>query len=848
MKAKPLLIAPLLAVIILLLPVFCLAIGSDDLIRPNSNFVLSSQEAQFIRSLAPLKVMVDENFVPLSFYDTKTGSFQGVGVDLFRHLAERLGIKYQLLRDPKLTWLDKVELFKKQKIDLLMSVSITPERSKDGIFTASFYDSYYGAIARKSRHLHIKDSSSLAFFKIGVVKATAIVPYLQTFIPASRIIFYDNPGDLYRGVRDGQVDLALRNVQVFQEERFNLEFFDLALVHTIVESPRKYAYYLNKTEPNKQLSAIIDRYLAGVDYSRLVDRYERGEDELVLRYVRQKQQKKILLLAVAGGGVLLLFAGAAYLNHSRLSRKLAASLKQMQESEERFRGFVENANDIVFSVAATGAFSYVSPNWQDALGYEPEETIGQRFAAFVHPDDLARCRASAQLVFATGEKQSDLEYRLAHKNGSYIWYSANVSLLHDPGGDGSSFIGIARDITERKRQEAELKAAKESAESANRAKSEFLANMSHEIRTPMNGVIGMAQLLGMTDLSDEQQEYVGAIRLSGNSLLSLINDILDFSKIEAGKVELEVAEFNLQDLIDSVVLMQKNSLYEKKLSLQVEVDGDLPPVMIGDQLRLKQILLNLLGNAVKFTSRGGVAISAQLLEQSDSSLLVQIAVRDTGCGITAQALEKIFQPFVQEDCSITRLFGGTGLGLTISRRLAELMKGSIAVESALGVGSCFRVTLPFTRSAAAAADAPPRKAADCWDGPALRILLVEDNPINVTFGTSLLRKLGHSVFLAVNGRDCLAKLEQGRFDLVLMDIQMPVMTGEQALREIRKLERGSARHQPIIALTAYSLRGEKERFICEGFDGYLSKPMEVSELIVEMKRVTCACPSAVGSG
>jgi CheY-like chemotaxis protein len=288
--------------------------------------------------------------------------------------------------------------------------------------------------------------------------------------------------------------------------------------------------------------------------------------------------------------------------------------------------------------------------------------------------------------------------------------------------------------------------------------------------------------------------------------------------------------------------MQMSTVHEKGLSLDVDVAEDIPHVLVGDQLRVRQIILNLLGNAAKFTTLGGITISAQVPEQFDASVLVQIAVRDTGIGISAEALDKIFKPFVQEDSATTRQFGGTGLGLTICRRLTELMEGSISVESTPGIGSCFKVILPFLIAGEAGKPQEPVKSStDAWDGPPLRILFAEDNTINITFGTALLKKLGHDVVSVVNGKECLNTLEHDAFDLVLLDIQMPVMNGEDALREIRRKELGTALHLPVIALTAYSLRGEKERFLQEGFDGYVSKPLDICELINEMKRVTAPC-------
>jgi PAS domain S-box-containing protein len=520
----------------------------------------------------------------------------------------------------------------------------------------------------------------------------------------------------------------------------------------------------------------------------------------------------------------------------------------LRQSEARWQFALEGAGDGVWDWNAQTNRVYYSPQWKRMLGFETDE-IGDTLDEWdsrIHPDDRDAVYAAINAHFSGEAPLYVSEHRVRGKDGGYRWILDRGKVIErSPDGSPLRVIGTHTDITGRKEMERALVDAREKAEVANRAKSEFLANMSHEIRTPLNGIIGMAQLLQLTHLTEEQQAYLKDMDISAASLLSLINDILDFSKIEAGKIALDCTVFSLKNSIENVAVSLSPGLREKYLTLTTDMDATVPDAVMGDQLRFRQILLNLLGNAVKFTEEGGVRLSARVEERTEDQVRIRFSIADTGIGIAPEQLESIFTPFEQADASTGRRFGGTGLGLSICRKFVDLMGGRIWAESIPGEGSTFHFAIPFALppSKEKIAAAPEGRLPKETERP-LSILVAEDNEINKIFVTTLLKKLGHSCTCAENGLQTLEAWREARFDCILMDIRMPLMDGEEAAARIRAEETEGTRI-PIIALTAHSLQDERDRLLAGNFDGYLSKPLEVDRL---MEFLATLCPGRPGIG
>jgi PAS domain S-box-containing protein len=542
-------------------------------------------------------------------------------------------------------------------------------------------------------------------------------------------------------------------------------------------------------------------------------------------------QMEVLVLGSCALAALLAFV----VTERRRRKRLELELRKLSSA-------IEQCPVTVVITDLEGRIEYANPKFTELTGYALEEVRGEDFRILKSGDTSEEEYRNLWETIRTSEWHGCFHNR--KKNGDLFWEAARICPIRDSRGKPTHYLAVKEDITERRRIEEALAQAKESAEAANRVKSEFLANMSHEIRTPLNGIIGFTQLTLQTPLPPDQRDYLETVESSAQALLRIINDILDFSKIEAGHLELEREPFSLRETVAGAANTVAPEAMSKSLDLSWDIDPDVPDALLGDSTRLGQVLLNLLGNAAKFTSRGSIRVGVHRESADESGTEIHFTVRDSGIGIPPAHQRLIFEPFRQGDGSITRKYGGTGLGLAISARLVQSMRGKIWMESEVAHGSVFHFTAWFggVKTPQAAVEVPAPRGDP--NRPSLAILVVEDDPISRTLASTVLTQNGYSVAIAANGVEALGLVERHAFDVILMDIQMPQMDGIEATDRIRRRESHKGGGVRIVAMTAHAMKGDRERCLAAGMDDYISKPLDMNQLLAVVGKIACSRNSA----
>lgn len=561
-------------------------------------------------------------------------------------------------------------------------------------------------------------------------------------------------------------------------------------------------------------------------------------------HILQKQKSNYfntLIVGVIFSGFMLLILNGFLLNAQRKRGFIEATLK---DNEKRFALAMEGSRDGIFDWNIITGEVYYSAQFFNILGYDRKAGIGKLADAqdLLHPDDIEPSQIYVEKYLRGEMTEYIQEIRMKHTSGRWVWIQSRAKALYDQDGKPMRLIGAHTDITDVKNREAQLEAEKKSAEEANRAKSDFLAHMSHEIRTPLTAISGIAEIFeghNNTNFTDKQKKLAHTLHTSSQILKDIVNDILDFSKIESGELELNEDKVNLRALFEEIISIMSVRTNEKAISFIVDYEEITGAEFLGDKTRIRQILINLVGNAIKFTNVGGVSVRAHKEERQGVDFL-RVDITDTGPGIAAENFDLIFERFKQADASVSRKYGGTGLGLSISKNLAQLMGGSITLSSQLGKGSTFSLLLPF-RACMIPSDRSDHivhlEVARINDlimsrkQEETKFLIAEDYEGNIVILEHMLDSLGIQYDVARNGKDAVAAYAKSSYSLILMDVQMPEMDGFMATTQIREIESINQRvRTPILGMTAHALVVDKDRCIAVGMDAYMSKPIDEIEL------------------
>lgn len=930
---------------------------AEEIIKNNRSANLSVKEKEWVQAHPVINVAIKNGWAPIEFLN-EANVPKGISISILHHVEELSGLRFNLAMSS--------DGSKRARTDVIAAVS-NPKNLEGGEFQLlkNPYISIPYAIFTKNKEPHIKSLNDLKGKRVAVFKSSELIDVLGKDYSNISILKVDIANEALKALVEGKVDAYIGNSVVVGYNAKNEGFANIFLA---AETPYKANIYMAVRDDSPTLRNILTKCLNAITQQEKKEVLRNWSGTAI---VEEREFSYELLLKVSVG-LLILSVFIALWNWKL--KKEADLRKRVEVQLSLLNTCIQHLNDIVIITDAKKGnqrIVFVNDAFEKKTGYSREEVIGKT------PKILQGRNTSANELIRIREALGNwmpVQAELINytKSGEEYWLDLYISPVKDHKGWVTNWIAVERDITSRKAIEVELLESKKQAEAANITKSNFLANMSHEIRTPLNGVIGMTDLLLDTHLDETQLEYASFIKESSHNLLHIIGDILDFSKIDANKLDIESIEFSLITVVESCLDVVSTNARSKNLNLISYIDINIAKTLIGDPNRIRQVLLNLLSNAIKFTDKGNVSLNATLFNNQHNSCQIGFTVQDTGIGIATEVVENLFQPFVQADDSVSRKFGGTGLGLSISKRLVELMHGSIKVDSVVGTGSTFTMSLPFQipenlkqpinpttinglnvlvvdsnvlrseaiekylsswgmsafysstvdkklselltnqhfdvvianarladvelsklnellvqyqadikivllfnsnsekdismhkchakilepikqsmlfdtlinvfdrRSNEVAVDPDRRASSVAMLNQSViygkyKVLLVDDNLLNLHLATAVLKKIGVGVYAVASAKEAIETLRHHDFSIVFMDCQMPDLDGYQATRLIRHAEHGTGRRIPIVAMTANAMKGDREKCLEAGMDEYLTKPIDTVKLKAVIK-------------
>ncbi|WP_316898530.1 ATP-binding protein [Pseudodesulfovibrio indicus] len=791
--------------------------------------------ALFVRPAAGadhITAVVLRDLPPLYTTDAKDRP-DGYALDIFREVAHRAGLTYDLFVVG--SWTEALDAIRSGRADVMPGIGISPARKAEFRF-AGIFETIPVSCFIRSDSRNIRSIDDLPGLRTAVLSSSAAQTKLGRR-PGMRLLSYNTLDEALFNLLAGHADALVGPAPVIWKKAIEIKVDNhlRQVGEPLMELKRGYLLRKGDAELARRFDEALSKFVGTPKFRELYLKWW-GEPKPFWTALR------VLLAALAAMiAMAVTFAVWRWRSVSALNRDLRAAMTDLLLAQDRLTASEARLNRAQ-ELTALGSFErdlitgegYWSEGMSKLLGFPPMDRAPalNSFVEQIHPDDREEyLRGVAIICPENPTYETDFRFK-PEGDEEYRYASCRYSHLFDRDGLPVRRIGAIQDITERKRIEAELREAKERAEAANLAKSEFLANMSHELRTPLNGAMGMLQLMALDELSETHREYVQTALFSCRNLTGLLSDILDLSKVEAGKLELSPQPLRPAELLGLVRDTFHHTAETKGLRLVVRADESTPDRVVGDPARLRQILFNLAGNAIKFTESGEVTVEVSRVgDLGPDRCRLLFTVSDTGIGVADEAVDRIFGPFIQVDGAYTRRFQGTGLGLHIVKRLAGLMGGSLSIESEQGVGTSVHFCAAFDIAEPEPACGPLVTDPIPGTGRPLRVLIAEDERVNRVALSRMVERLGHTAQCAANGREALDAVVREPFDLILMDIQMPDMNGLETTVALRTdpLYRAYAR-MPVVAMTAHAMAGDRERFIRAGMDGYLAKPADLGQL------------------